>query len=142
VVPAASPRTVEAWAYLAWYGSPAHSVADVLDGTSGINPYRISRLREAAPWRALLGTTQADAYLSTLRESLGAPEIARDLRLPGYRAYIAALDAQLDRVMAGEVGPEEGLRAAARDWELITDRLGRDGQRRHYRAAMGLGAGE
>lgn len=141
-VPAAGPHIEEAWSYLDWYASPAHSAADMLDGTSGINPYRTAHLSDAAPWRALLGKTQADDYLATLRASLAAGEIARDLRLPGYRAYIAALDDQIDRVIAGEVSPEDGLRAAARAWELITDRLGRAGQRRHYRAAMGLGDAE
>jgi multiple sugar transport system substrate-binding protein len=64
--------------------------------------------------------------------------VARDLRLPGYRAYIAALEDQLDRVMSGELAPAAGLRAAAEDWEALTDRLGRGAQRRHYRQAMGL----
>jgi multiple sugar transport system substrate-binding protein len=73
-----------------------------------------------------------------LRTSLAAREMARDLRLPGYRTYMAALEDQLDRVMAGSASPAEGLSSAAKAWEAITDRLGRDSQRRHYRAAMGL----
>ncbi len=111
---------------------------DVLDGSSGINPYRLSHLDDPAPWRRLLGDRQAADYLGVLRASLAAPQVARDLRLPGYRAYITALEDQLDRVMAGGATPEEGLRAAAAAWEALTDRLGRNSQRRHYREAMGL----
>jgi multiple sugar transport system substrate-binding protein len=85
-----------------------------------------------------LGERQAADYLGVLRTSLAAPQVARDLRLPGYRAYITALEDQLDRVMAGSKTPEEGLSAAARVWDALTDRLGRDSQRRHYREAMGL----
>jgi multiple sugar transport system substrate-binding protein len=138
VVPAASAEHERAWAYLAWYASPEHSARDMLDGSSGINPYRLSHLDDPAPWRRLLGDRQANDYLGVLRASLSAPQIARDLRLPGYRAYIAALEDQLDRVMTGSATPEEGLRAAAADWEALTDRLGRNSQRRHYREAMGL----
>jgi multiple sugar transport system substrate-binding protein len=138
VVPAASPHPDKAWSYLAWYGSPGHSGEDVLDGRTGINPYRHSQLDDPVPWRRLLGDTEGAAYLGVLRASLSAPTLARDLRLPGYRAYVAALEDQLDRVMAGEVSPADGLRAAARSWEALTDRLGRNSQRRHYRQAMGL----
>jgi multiple sugar transport system substrate-binding protein len=138
VVPAASLERERAWSYLAWYASPEHSARDLLDGSSGINPYRLSHLEDPAPWRRLLGDRQAEDYLHVLRASLSAPQIARDLRLPGYRAYIAALEDQLDRVMTGSAPPEEGLRAAAAHWEALTDRLGRNSQRRHYREAMGL----
>jgi multiple sugar transport system substrate-binding protein len=138
VVPAASPHQDQAWSYLAWFASPEHSSEDVLDGNSGINPYRRSQLEDPGPWQRLLGDSQGAIYLGVLRESLSAPDLARDLRLPGYRAYIAALEDQLDRVMAGEVSPAEGLHRAARAWEALTDRLGHNSQRRHYRQAMGL----
>jgi multiple sugar transport system substrate-binding protein len=138
VVPAASDSRGQAWDYLAWYARPAHSAADVLDGTAGINPYRSAHLHNANPWRALLGDTQAEQYLGVLRASLDAEQVARDLRLPGWRAYIAALEDQLDRVLAGEVTPQQGLTAAADTWDALTDRLGRHSQRRHYREAMGL----
>jgi hypothetical protein len=55
-----------------------------------------------------------------------------------YRAYIKALEEQLDMVLAGDLTPAAGLAAAARAWEAFTDRLGRTSQRRHDRAAMGL----
>lgn len=138
VVPAASPNGDQAWSYLAWYASPEHSAQDVLDGTSGVNPYRRSHLEDPAPWRRLLGDQVASDYLGVLEASLSAPAKAQDLRLPGYRAYVAALEDQLDRVLAGDLSPAEGLRAAARAWEALTDRLGRNSQRRHYREAMGL----
>ncbi len=60
------------------------------------------------------------------------------LRLPGYRAYITAMQEQLDRVMAGSTPPEAGLSAAASAWEQLTNRLGRNRQRRYYRQAMDL----
>jgi multiple sugar transport system substrate-binding protein len=138
VVPAASPIRQAAWSYISWFVNPENSARDVLDGTTGINPYRPSQLQDPAPWRRLLGEQQADDYLQVLRNSLLAPQTVPDLRLPGYRAYIAALEQQLDRVLAGEIEPKAGLQQAARTWDALTDRLGRNSQRRHYRAAMGL----
>tara|TARA_R110002167_G_scaffold83557_1_gene226874 strand:+ start:5686 stop:7182 length:1497 start_codon:yes stop_codon:yes gene_type:complete len=138
VVPAASLEVEQAWSYIAWYANPQHSTEDVLDGTTGINPYRRSHLRDLARWGQLPGNRQAPDYLGVLQASLSAPQTIPDLRIPGYRAYIAALERQLDRVLAGEVTAEAGLREAARDWEALTDRLGRISQRRHYRDAMGL----
>jgi multiple sugar transport system substrate-binding protein len=138
VVPAARPNQQAAWSYISWYINPQNSAHDLLDGTSGINPYRPSQLQDPAPWHRLLGEQQADDYLQVLRNSLTATQTVPDLRLPGYRAYIAALEQQLDRVLAGVIGPQTGLREAARAWEALTDRLGRNSQRRHYRAAMGL----
>jgi multiple sugar transport system substrate-binding protein len=138
VVPAASPHQQAAWSYILEFINPANSLNDLLDGTSGINPYRPSQLQDPAPWRRLLGKQQADEYLQVLRNSLMAPQTVPDLRLPGYRAYIAALEQQLDKVLGGEIEPKAGLQEAARAWEALTDLLGRNSQRRHYRAAMGL----
>ena len=73
-----------------------------------------------------------------LRDSLSSRPLVRDLRIPGYRAYIAALETQLDRVFAGKTMPQEALTEAASTWEDLTDRLGRNSQRRQYRKAMGL----
>lgn len=138
VVPAAGSNQSAAWDYLAWLAKPEHSAHDVMDGTSGINPYRRSHLEQSELWRRRLGARQAEDYLGVLRISLDSSALARDLRLPGYRAYIAALEDQLDLIFGGQISPAAGLSTAARHWENLTDRLGRNSQRGHYRLAMGL----
>ena len=40
--------------------------------------------------------------------------------------------------MSGQVSAEDALKATATDFELITLHLGRDTQRRAYRASLGL----
>lgn len=137
-VPAAAADPAAAWDYVAWLAAPERADRDVMDGRSGFNPYRNAQLADTAGWSALMGPEAARAYLAVLRESLALPQTARDLRLPGYPAYMAALDAQIGRVLAGEAAPDAALAAAAAEWDQITDRLGRDSQRRHYREAMGL----
>ena len=140
-VPLASAAPQAAWDFIGWMAAPERADADVTDGSSGFNPYRLSQLESGGRWSALMGADAAQAYLAVLRESLAAPQAAPDLRIPGYPAYMEALDAQLGAALAGKVAPEAALSAAALEWEQITDRLGRASQRRHYREAMGLEAG-
>jgi len=137
-VPAGSRRQEAAWDYIAWLAGPANSARDVMDGYSGINPYRRSHLVDSTPWLSVLSRDAADSYLRVIRDGLGSPVIALDLRVPGTQAYLAALDRQLDLALSGAAAPEDALRAAAAEWDFLTDRLGRSAQRRHYRTAMGL----
>lgn len=137
-VPATSPHRLEAWNYIAWLANPVNSGGDILDGSSGINPYRRSHLDDIDRWLTIFPRSLADSYLSVIRDALAAPRIAQDLRLPGAAAYLDALDVQVGRTLRSEIQPEEALHAAAAEWDFLTDRLGRGAQRRHYRSAMGV----
>ena len=137
-VPANRGRIDDAWRYVAWFGDPARSAADVMDGTSGINPYRYSHLADVRPWLPVFGRDAAAAYLNVIRSSLESPDVVGDLRIPGFRAYAAAMDAAIEAALTNMATPGAALGEAAENWERITDRLGRQGQRRHYRRAMGL----
>ncbi|SDK06015.1 extracellular solute-binding protein [Aliiruegeria lutimaris] len=139
-VPLGSRNPEAAWDFIAWMAAPERADQDVTDGASGFNPYRLSQFEDFERWAGLMGERQAREYLGVLRESLSSPQTARDLRIPGYPAYMSALDRWIGRVIAGEVLPAEALAAAAVEWDQITDRLGRASQRRHYREAMGLEA--
>ncbi|MDV7145880.1 extracellular solute-binding protein [Tropicimonas sp. TH_r6] len=138
-VPRASAAPEQAWDFIAWMAAPERADRDVTNGASGFNPYRLSQFEEHSRWSDIMGEDAAMDYLQVLRDSLSAPQTAPDLRIPGYPAYMAALDAQVGAVMSGDALPEDALSAAALEWEQITDRLGRTSQRRHYREAMGLG---
>lgn len=138
-VPADRQRRDDAWRYVAWLADPTRSTVDVMDGTSGINPYRISHLADVTRWRRVFGSmVQASAYLAAIRASLESPEVVGDLRIPGFRAYAAALDTAIEAALSGKADPQAALSEAAGAWERITDRLGRQGQRQHYYRAMGL----
>jgi multiple sugar transport system substrate-binding protein len=60
------------------------------------------------------------------------------LRIPGAFSYWQALDVHLAEAAAGQLSPEVALKAAAVDFEEITIRLGREQQKRAYRASLGL----
>jgi multiple sugar transport system substrate-binding protein len=137
-VPMSAAHRDAAWDYVSWLASPSNSARDVLDGYSGINPYRRSHLVDLDVWSSALSRTAAQDYLRVISEALDSPSIALDLRLPGTAAYLDALDRQIGRALAGEVAVETALRTAAAEWDFLTDRLGRGAQRRHYRSAMGM----
>jgi multiple sugar transport system substrate-binding protein len=60
------------------------------------------------------------------------------LRIPGAFSYWQALDVHLAEAVSGQLSPEAALRSVAVDFEEITIRLGRDQQKRAYRASLGL----
>ena len=81
---------------------------------------------------------EARSYLSAQRASLDAPNVALDLRLPGFFSYTEILEIELSKALAGQVEPQEALNTIAAEWDELTDEFGRDSQLAAYRASMGL----
>jgi multiple sugar transport system substrate-binding protein len=75
-------------------------------------------------------------YLDVYQQSI--TDNFPELRIPGGFEYYDALDVAVQKALAGQSTVEEALDDAAAQWEKITDRIGRDGQRAAYKAAMGL----
>ena len=59
-------------------------------------------------------------------------------RIPGVDQYMAALDVAVRSALQNSVTPSEALVEAARQWEKITDSLGRDSQREAYLKHLGI----
>jgi multiple sugar transport system substrate-binding protein len=76
----------------------------------------------------------SQAYFDSFSNKLQLPY----LRIPGAFSYWQALDMHLAEAAAGRLSPEAALKAAAVDFEEITLRLGRERQRRAYRASLGF----
>lgn len=74
------------------------------------------------------------AYFENFSNKLQFPY----LRIPGTYSYWQALDVHLAEAVAGQLTPEVALKAAAVDFDEITIRLGRDQQKRAYRASLGF----
>ena len=74
------------------------------------------------------------AYYETYTNPLQLPY----LRIPGAYSYWLALDLHLAEAVSGQLSPEAALKAAAVDFEEITIRLGRERQKRAYRASLGF----
>jgi multiple sugar transport system substrate-binding protein len=137
-VPAASTNQEAAWHFIQFMTSPEISGIAAITGGSGVNPYRFSHVQNLELWSALFTEREAREYLGAQEASLNAPNVALDMRLPGYFSYTEVLEIELSRALAGEVSPQEALDRVAAEWNKLTDEFGRDAQLAAYRASMGL----
>ena len=120
-------------------GSQNMSANLVVTPGSGVNPHYFSDGNNTAPWLALgMSEQQAKEYLGAVSGILAHPNAVVDLRITGAFEYFDTLDAQLARAVAGELTSQAALDQVAKDWNAITDRLGRDQQKTLYRQQLGL----
>ncbi|MBD0864615.1 MAG: extracellular solute-binding protein [Rhodobacteraceae bacterium] len=137
-VPASSNNTAAAWNFVAEVTSPEVSGKAIITANTGVNPYRLSHYENTDNWSSIFSPAEAASYLSAQRASLDAPNVALDLRLPGFFSYTEVLEIELSRALAGEVEPQQALDTIAAEWNKLTDEFGRETQLAAYRASMGL----
>ena len=141
-VPATSQAQDCAWDYVAWYTSPENSMKDVTTGGTGISPYRLSHFRNVDAWTA--GSTfseeEAQSYLGVQLASIDPSRnnVTLYMRIPGYFQYTEVLEIELSKALAGQEQPQAALDTVAREWDRLTDEIGRDKQLAAYRSSMGL----
>ncbi|MCC7163856.1 MAG: extracellular solute-binding protein [Anaerolineae bacterium] len=130
-----------AFDFLSFMGSQNMSAKLVTTAGSGVNPHFYSDMNDLAPWVAAgMSEEQATEYLTAVRDTINSPNAVVDLRITGAAEYFDALDTQLARAVAGETSSQEALDEVAKQWNAITDRLGRDQQIKLYRQMLGLPA--
>jgi ABC-type glycerol-3-phosphate transport system substrate-binding protein len=151
LVPKNMPEKVKQAAfYVAYHVSSKHySIYSTADLYCGMDPYMYSHytdegamqytrpnpLRGVAPdWPENIPCfptfEEARAHLDggLANFEVAFPEIA----WPGSTLYTEALARWVQRAMAGEVSPKEAVENAAREWEEIRDRLGKEKQKKYY----------
>jgi multiple sugar transport system substrate-binding protein len=128
-----------AFDFAAFMGSQNMSQLLVTYPGSGVNPHFFSDLNNLEPW-SKIGMTESEAkeYLDVIRNIVNGQNSVVDLRITGAAEYFDALDVQLARAVAGEVEAQPALDEVAKQWNAITDRLGRDQQKKLYRQMLGL----
>lgn len=137
-VPSDSANQEAAWSYIEELTSPEVSGTAIVTANTGVNPYRLSHYENLDNWSSIFSPEEAASYLGAQRASLDSPNVALDLRLPGFFSYTEVLEIELSKALAGEVEPQEALDAIAAEWNKLTDEFGRDDQLAAYRASMGL----
>jgi len=80
------------------------------------------------------GWDKADAtsFLQAYYENLTLPEQQLYLRIPGAAEYWHELDVRVSSVLAGQKTPKAALDDIYQAWEQITERYGRENQKRLY----------
>lgn len=137
-VPNDSANAEAAWSYVQEVISPEVSGKAIVTANTGVNPYRLSHYENLDNWASVFTSEEAASYLGAQRASLDAPNVALDLRLPGFFSYTEILEIELSKALAGEVEPQAALDTIAAEWNKLTDEFGRENQRAAYRASMGL----
>lgn len=130
VIASASRQPDVAAAVARYVTSPAVSGRMITRADTINDPSRYSHL--AHPENQTLfpdPAIAADLYAAVER-ALERP--MADLTIPGGWSYTQALDRAVLKVLRGEATAAAALRAAAAEWESITERLGREEQKRAY----------
>jgi hypothetical protein len=137
-VTAASRNAASAFDLATWLASP--EIARQL-GAAGTDTLPVRRtLAGMSPRRinSPAGRIDGSQLGGVLRTALSRDEALVVLRIPGADEYLAVLSAAVDKALRGEAPTADALAAAAHDWDQITDRLGRDSQRRAYLNDLGI----
>ncbi|MBS3943255.1 MAG: extracellular solute-binding protein [Dethiobacter sp.] len=138
-IDANSPNVEAAYDFISFLSRPENSYISVVTPMTGYNPYRISHFEKLAGWYGM-GFVNPGAYLEAIKATIEHPNVQVDLRIPGAARYFDAIDAQISLALAGDISPQEALDAAAKEWDLITEELGREAQLQAFRASLGLPA--
>ncbi|MCA1943805.1 MAG: extracellular solute-binding protein [Desulfovibrio sp.] len=110
-----------AYAYAQWMTSPTIS-ADAIPYLGGYSdPYRINHMLK--PTQRLIDTYSPE-YLQTLYDNM--VNTVPDFCIPGGFEYQDALDKQVHACMTGDKKPKDALDEAAKAFDRITRRIGKD----------------
>jgi multiple sugar transport system substrate-binding protein len=140
-VTSTSKNKAAALDFAAFMGNQTMSLRLCVEPASGVNPHFTSDLDNLPPWTKL-GMTEPEAreYLDAIGNIIGNANNVVDLRIPGAAEYFDALDTGLAQAVAGQLSSQDALDMVAKQWNQITDRLGRAQQKKLYRQMLGLPA--
>lgn len=128
-------KNKEAAYWVAKHLSYDRSLDDVSTMLTGLDPYRTSHMQHPEAYAMFVNKDAAVEYLKGVEACMGDgfPEIF----IPGAAAYTDALDLHVQKALTGEEKPADALNAAAKEWDAITDKLGKDSQLKLWTQALG-----
>ena len=98
-------------------------------GWTGINPSRYSHFNNIDGWVKMgFSKESAKEYLDTTKLSLSNTNVMVDIRLDGSSDYYRTVSDAIDLATRGKLSVKDALDSVAKDWEKITDNLGREKQ--------------
>jgi multiple sugar transport system substrate-binding protein len=126
VAVAASSRNKEAAYWVAKHISYNTSLENVSTALTGLDPYRTTHFTNPQAYTMFGSESDAQEYLDGVAAAMadGYPEIF----IPGAAQYADSLDLHVNKALTGQESPQDALNAVAKEWDEITDNLGRDKQ--------------
>lgn len=137
-VTGASRNAATAFRLAAWLAGPEN--ARMLSTASDhVANCRGSLARAPDPWRATEDRELAKAFAMAGADALRRPRHLMTPRMPGGEQYLNALGRAVLAAIAGD-RPADALRAAAAEWEAISEQRGRASQKRAYLRSINAAA--
>lgn len=133
-----SNNGADAQRLLAWLAGPEIS-GQISPDSPATTLFRHSQTTRPSRWvESTLAPAAAQQYADATQWTLERAAWLSTPRIPGGDRYLAALDAAVQRALAGDATPEAALREAADQWRQITAELGVEAQKQAYRRSLGL----
>lgn len=136
-VSAGSRNATSSYSLAVWLTSPQNS-RQLATASPNVANVRASLARSADDWTGTGDSTLGRQFADAARETYAADRAFVFPRLVGAERYLSALGANVLKVAGGNLAPADGLEQAARDWESLTEEIGRDQQQKAYQRHLGL----
>jgi multiple sugar transport system substrate-binding protein len=128
------------WDFINFMLSPEVSGLDVATPDSGFQPWRISHSTNLKAWTdAGWIESEAKLYIKNTLDVTDNPNSVIDARIPGASQYFEVIyEPYLTTILSGEKTAQEALDQVAKEWNELTDRLGRAKQIDFYKKHLNL----
>ena len=127
-----------AFDYLCFFANEANHQADIGIGRFGVNPFRNDDFK-ADVWTQIGWDKDiAQSYVDTLAQMEDSKNRVFPLRVPGTFEFNAALATAAAKALAGQLSPQAALDEAAKQWEDILNRVGKDNVRAAYSVGVAM----
>jgi multiple sugar transport system substrate-binding protein len=121
--------------YMGWEKSMDENVLP----DSGVNPSRNSHFSNIKAWTdAGFDERSAKDYLTAIKATYEHPNAVVDPRIPAVFEYYDIVEEHINSALSGQETPQAALDAAAKQWDELTDRVGRDKVQKLYLSSLGL----
>lgn len=123
---AKSSANKEAAYWVAKHISYDTSLENVSSSLTGLDPYRTIHFTNPQAYTMFPDEAEALNYLKGVEAAMadGYPEIF----IPGAAQYQDSLDLHVNKALTGQETPQQALDAVAKEWDEITEKLGREKQ--------------
>lgn len=127
-----------AFDFLCFFSNEANAALDLTIGRFGVNPYRNAHF-DAAFWEKQGWSKEtAETYVKTFADMEQNKNRVFDLRVPGVNQYMSSLATGVAAAMAGQKSSQQALDDVAKEWESITEQVGKDKVQSAYRNVVKL----
>ncbi len=116
--------------WIAWKLTTDISTECVSSSATGLDPYRYSHVENAEAFKAFGTLEESKEYLEIVMENLN--HLFPDVNIPGSGEYLDTLDIAITSALSGSTKAKAALDTAAKEWDKISETLGRDKQKKIY----------